>query len=351
MDAAQAERRTLEEPEEGTVVGGALIGALGRAPLWLFTYGVQFFLAALPAYAVFLWFRDATDGRYEAGSLLHHLDVVFRTDHAGELTALNDAMVAQLLFLVVLYELLSLLFAGGWLQVALERARAHSMRRFFYGGARYFWRFLRLLLVSLLVLGLFRWLLYGWPWQTWVLERWLDVPEHDWEKLETVGSEDTVRLLTWLRDGLFALVFAAVSVWGTYTRTRLALQDTTSVLWAGLLSFFTLLRHPIRTLRPMVGLSLIELALLVGLGYLLSWIEGGLLDASSGWRVAAVFLLAQLAVLPRHVLFGARYLAAVAVSREVVRPLFRPDPWKDSIGGPGGPRYPLEEGDEYGVSL
>jgi hypothetical protein len=31
--------------------------------------------------------------------------------------------------------------------------------------------------------------------------------------------------------------------------------------------------------------------------------------------------------------------------------LSRPDPWKESIGGPGGPRYPLEEGDEYGVAL
>ena len=49
---------------------------------------------------------------------------------------------------------------------------------------------------------------------------------------------------------------------------------------------------------------------------------------------------------------GARYHTAVAVSREIVRPISRPDPWKHTLGGPGGPRYPIEEGDdEYGVVL
>jgi hypothetical protein len=33
-----------------------------------------------------------------------------------------------------------------------------------------------------------------------------------------------------------------------------------------------------------------------------------------------------------------------------VRPLARPDPWRRSIGGPGGPRYPID-GDDYGVAL
>jgi len=47
---------------------------------------------------------------------------------------------------------------------------------------------------------------------------------------------------------------------------------------------------------------------------------------------------------------GSRYHAAVQVSREVVRPIARPDPWKESVGGPGGPRYPIG-GDEYSVSM
>ena len=47
---------------------------------------------------------------------------------------------------------------------------------------------------------------------------------------------------------------------------------------------------------------------------------------------------------------GARYHTAVAVSREIVRPISRPDPWKHTLGGPGGPRYPID-GDDYGVAL
>ena len=41
---------------------------------------------------------------------------------------------------------------------------------------------------------------------------------------------------------------------------------------------------------------------------------------------------------------------AAVVSREVVRPISRPDPWKRTLGGPGGPRYPIG-GDEYSVSM
>ena len=48
---------------------------------------------------------------------------------------------------------------------------------------------------------------------------------------------------------------------------------------------------------------------------------------------------------------GAGYYAAIKVSQEIVRPLSRPDPWK-SIGGPGGPQYPVGGGgDEYGVAM
>lgn len=352
MDVAVApDRPTLEEPEERTVVGHALVWSLARAPLWLTTYGAQLFLAALPAYGIYLWFSSATANRYAPEQLLHHLDAVFRADHGASLGGLNESVGGQLVFAVLASFLLGVFFAGGWLQIALERTQGQSMRRFLYGGARYFWRFLRLLVLSLLLLAFVRFLLYGEPWQRWVLGSWLGVPEHDRTALETLASEQTVRQLTWLRDGVFALCFALLLTWGDYTRTRLALQDTGSSLWAGLLTTFTILRHPIRTLRPMLALLLVEAALLVGISYLVRWIGAGFADAASWWRVAAIFVLFQLAILPRHIIRGARYAAAAAVSKEIVRPLFRPDPWKDSIGGPGGPRYPLEEGDEYGVSL
>jgi hypothetical protein len=59
-------------------------------------------------------------------------------------------------------------------------------------------------------------------------------------------------------------------------------------------------------------------------------------------------VLASLAL--RVVLRGARYHAAVGVSRQVVTPILRPDPWKDAVGGPGGPRYPIGD-DEHRVQF
>ena len=53
-----------------------------------------------------------------------------------------------------------------------------------------------------------------------------------------------------------------------------------------------------------------------------------------------------------EIIHAARYQAAIMVSRNVIGPIPRPDPWKHSIGAPGGPQYPIiEGGDEYGVAL
>ena len=48
---------------------------------------------------------------------------------------------------------------------------------------------------------------------------------------------------------------------------------------------------------------------------------------------------------------GARYNAAVQISRILVPPLVQPDQWGKHIGGPGGPQYPIEDSDEYNVSI
>ena len=115
--------------------------------------------------------------------------------------------------------------------------------------------------------------------------------------------------------------------WGDYTRTRLALHDTRSALWAGLCTFFLILRHPVKTLRPFVLLLVVE------------WKTIGLL-----------FVLGQLAMIVQTIVRAARYKAAVLVSRRLVQPLAQRDPWEKRVGGPGGPQYPIDETDEYGIS-
>jgi hypothetical protein len=106
----------------------------------------------------------------------------------------------------------------------------------------------------------------------------------------------------------------------------------------------------VKTLRPMLGLFAIELAIVLVLGWLSRSIESDIVRRPEIVGVGILFAAAQFALLWRVILRGARYHAAVQVSREVVLPIARPDPWKESIGGPGGPRYPIG-GDEFSVSM
>jgi hypothetical protein len=113
-----------------------------------------------------------------------------------------------------------------------------------------------------------------------------------------------------------------------------------------------ILRRPIKTLRPMVLLLVVEGLVVFAASAIHRWMEEGL-DAASTWKsVAMIFALSALVLTVSEILHAARYHAAITVTRRVISPIARPDPWKHSIGAPGGPQYPIiEGGDEYGVSL
>jgi hypothetical protein len=298
------------------------------------------------------WFAGATGNRYAPGSLVHHLNETFRFDHRADLARLDATGADALAVLVLAAFLLGVFAAGGWLQVTLERTHGQTVRRFFYGGVRYYWRFLRLALLVFLVLGGLRWCFYGMPWDEFVLKSWMGVPDHDLTGLETLDSELTVLRLGWLQAGLMALFVALTLAWATFTRTRLALHGTSSVLWAGGCSFFVMLRRPLKTLRPMLLLLTTEALIVVGLcGWLTRRIDAGLEHDPSALRVVGLFVLGLVALAWREILRGAKYQAAVQVSQEVIRPTLHPDPWH-TIGGPGGPQYPVDgDDDDYGVAL
>lgn len=323
---------------------------LGRPPVWLLVMAVQVLLALPTTIAWHGFMTAATEHHYAPGSLFANLGENFRFDHRAQIESLNHAtsQVGAVLALVAM--LFGCFTAGGWLQVFLERTGGESLKRFFFGGARYFWRFFRLMLLSLLLLALVSWLVFGLPWNRLVLGWLFDVPAHAYGSLETLGSETTAFRLRLAQSVLHALGFGLVLTWGDYTRTRLALHDTSSALWAGICTAWTILRHPVKTLRPMIGLFAIELAIVLVLGWLARSIEGDIVRTSDAFSVAILFATAQLALVWRVIVRGARYHAAVSVSREIVRPIARPDPWKGSIGGPGGPRYPIG-GDEFSVSM
>jgi hypothetical protein len=300
----------------------ALRTTIGRTPIWLTCWLVPLCLALVLAVPWRGFYAGVLAHRYEPGSVLASMDEGFRFDHRAGLDSLKAStagIAAALAFVVMLFGVFA---GGGWLQVFLERTQGHSLRRFLWGGARYFWRFTRVWGVTLLTLALFSWVMYGWPWKM-AMKLLFGAEDGD---LEVLVSERGALYVTWTQDGLYGALVALLLVWGDFTRTRLALQDTRSAVWAGLCTWGLIFLHPLRTLRPMALLLVLE-------------------------ALVALFVLGQAALLWRGIARGARYHAAAQVSKLLVPPLAQPDPWAGRVGGPGGPQYPIDTTDDYGVSV
>ena len=331
----------------GWISLGALRVALGRVPLWLITAMVPLAFAMIGSLGWYGWFKGNLDHQYAPGSQIGWLSDNFRTDHATELADLGrdtGRVAAGMTFLMFL---IGVFTAGGWLQVFLERTEGHSVHRFFYGGARYFWRFFRVFIGVLLLLGLGNFLIYGNLWNDYVLERLFHVSGGD---LTSLTSERSARRLIWLQDGTFALWFAMVMVWADYLRTRLAFHGSRSVIWSGLATVFMLLLRPVTTLRPMIFLLLLEAAVLLGAGYVSATINRGMDSTTGEGSVWALFAITGAVVIWRAIVHAARYHAAVQVTRVIVEPLGVDDPWENTVGGPGGPRYPVGE-EDFEISI
>jgi len=342
----------------------ALRKAAARPILWIATWAALFLLGLAPALATLGFMRGAFhDGTADwrvlretgagLGADTWTLSETFRHDQREGLAQLATAHAHVLSALAVMAILLGVFAAGGWLQLAYERVDGRQFRRFCFGGAVYFWRFLRVLLLVALLLALVRWVCYGTPWKELVLGQLIGVPENDWGKLESLDSERDVARLGWIQDGVAALGFALVLVWGTYTRTRIAQRDGRSALGAGIATLFVLLRHPIQTLRPLLFLYLMQVLVVVAAGgWLVEHIDGRAAGQPRFEHVAALFAVAQVAALWRHLSRGATYLAAASVSQHLVPPHKKKgNPWL-SIGGPGGPQYPIgTDENEYHVAL
>lgn len=333
-----------------SIVLDAMRSAVSRPPVWGMILLVQALLALAPALMVEDWLRDALGGAYAPGSQLVDLDALFRHDHRATFGVLDSSIGVVGAWLAFLAALLGCFTAGGWLQVFLERTEGESLRRFCFGGARWFWRFVRVALFGLVLAALATWLVRGPLWNHVVLSGMCGVPEADWGALETMTSELAAWRVRFAQDVVHALAVALVFAWGDWTRTRMALFDTNSAVWAGLCTMWTLVRHPLRTLGASAALFAVEALLLLAAGLLARSMETALARGGELWPSGVLLALSLGALAVRIVLRGARYSAAVKISRQVVTPILRPDPWKDTVGGPGGPRYPIG-GDEHLVQM
>jgi hypothetical protein len=103
----------------------------------------------------------------------------------------------------------------------------------------------------------------------------------------------------------------------------------------------------------LLGLLIVEgLMVTVVLGQTARFLDRRLMDGAGILEVSGLFALGLVALLVGEVMRGAKYVTAVEITRTLVRPVTPPDPWH-TIGGPGGPQYPVDsdDGERYGVSM
>jgi hypothetical protein len=132
-----------------------------------------YLLVSLPLAApVFVLILQTSSGTAAAERLLaDKLDVAWLIDLINEqLTGLSIATLGAQLGLMLLvigsaYLLLNTFFAGGILEILTSEDRPFTMQKFFAGCGAYFWRFFRLMLVSLIFYGIAigLYLLVRWP--------------------------------------------------------------------------------------------------------------------------------------------------------------------------------------------
>jgi hypothetical protein len=309
-----------------TIFASSLSHAFRHRAAWLTTASFTALLALVAALPHFGGMASLIDHRHEPGSLVATLTETFRADNRVALDALSASSRAVLSAAAFVAMLAGAFFAGGWLTLFLDRREGDVLRRFFHGGARFFGRFVRVWLVTLALLTLCGWLVYGDPWISLVQEGLVGIRDP-----EELVSERSAVTLVWVQDGLYFALFGLVLCWADYTRTRLALHGGSSVFWAGLESLALIVARPVRSLRPLLALALVEAVVLWSLATLQAPLERSI-DADSG--LAPVLALAAIGLLAlglRAIVRGARYAATTEASRELVPPLPIPDPWREDV--------------------
>jgi hypothetical protein len=240
-------------------------------------------LAAVPLYLVFsaAW-GGAVGASGLGGSLASKTDMNAVVEVlTGSSSSLRNAMIVAL-GLAALYELAAIFLAGGILETLIRKpGKGAFASAFFGGGGRFYGRFFRLSVVSLLLwvpaAGLYL-----------VLDLALSAAFHD-PNLELLGFYlDIFR-------GAFALaLFFLIKMIVDYARIRIAVRDSRGAA-AGLLSAVRFVgRRPGRTLGLYCGLGLLGLGLLALYG-----LADSSLPKTSPAAVAAGLALAQIFILSR----------------------------------------------------
>jgi hypothetical protein len=286
----------------------AIRGAAGRVALrkrmivayWFFhTLMAAFVAVPLAGVAV----SNLSHSRYGAelarGFDLSWLVEVYFYLQGGPLAAILP-MVVLAVFLLFLG---SIFLSGGAVKMLVYDGPDYSPRMFYEGCGRYFWRFLRLTLYSMIFYG-----------SALILQRILSkLADQAWGE----GMEaHQLTIAGWVVSGILIVLFALVGTAMDYAKVRLVTDDSRKSLRAAFGSMRLVLTHLGRTMGVWLVL-MVFLAVFAGLYLPLSnWLHGG-----GAGKILTLILVQQLYVLCRVWLRMMAWGAAVELD-----PFLRPKP-------------------------
>lgn len=214
-----------------------------------------------------------------------------------------EAILPVVLLAVFLLFLGSIFLAGGAVKMLVYDGPDYTPRMFYEGCGRYFWRFLRLTLYSMIFYGAVQ-----------ILQRILrKLVDKAWGE----GMEDhQLTIAGWVVTGFVIVLFALVSTAMDYAKVRLVADDSRKSLRAAFGSMRLVLTHLGRTMGVWLVLMLF-MAVLAGLYLPVSnWLQGG-----SAGSILALIVVQQLYVLSRVWLRMMAWGSAVELD-----PFLRPKP-------------------------
>lgn len=307
--------------------GHPLVWTWRAAHWWLFAAAMELLLALPMALAYHQWLSSTIAQRFEPGDLFANLSTNFRFDQRSSLEQLGEHNASMGAVMALLAMLLGMFIAGGWASLSFGRPR--GWRAAAAGGARFFTRYLRVWLGTLLLLALWSWVMFDTPWKSWVLGGLCGLPSADYERMESFTSEWSAVGVRLAQMTIYALGIVLLMVVADYARLRVAWRDARCVTFEFLGAGWLVLRHPWRALAPLAGVGALELGVIALAGYAARNIEAAIGINQGNWvSVASLATISALLVALRCYCRGARYALAARVVVRQVEPMAKPFPWR-----------------------
>ncbi|MGB2867535.1 MAG: hypothetical protein WBD36_03725 [Bacteroidota bacterium] len=227
-----------------------------------------------------------------SGSVLRRIGGVFSDLLFG--FRLNFSQFTLLTWLALLYALVNTFFAGGFIG-AYAAEWPSTLSEFLVEGAKYFGRFFRLSLISLLLYYLF--FIWFVDWANNGIPRWT----------QNEPSEMTPYLFYMARNAIVLIVLALMMMGFDYAKIRMVLDGRYSALGATGAGFRFAFRNFLRTF----GLYLLLCLLGIGLILVYSFLNS-LVPQTGYWTILLVFVLQQIYVFFRIWLKASFYATQTA---------------------------------------